>query len=145
MLFSVFRGLILVEKGSLVPRKQGQKIHTTQEIDTENAAVVDSLPDVTCRKRVNISVISDVSGSSTNVNLFTKFQTSILCQTFWRGFFPKIHGEFNGKKKKSSPKQWKSRSRNFIVWNSEIIGFHFTEKSLSFTQKHKRNIFYLTM
>ena len=39
-----------------------------------------------------------------------------------------------------SPKQWKSEKRNFIVWNSEIIGFDSTEKSVYSTEKHKRNL-----
>ena len=44
-----------------------------------------------------------------------------------------MHGEFDWNKR--SPKL-KIRIRNFIVWNSEIIGFDFTEKSLYFTEKH---------
>ena len=45
--------------------------------------------------------------------------------------------------RKCSPhKQWKSKSRIFIVWNSETIGFDFTEKSLYFIEKHKRKLLF---
>ena len=49
-----------------------------------------------------------------------------------------MHGEFDWNKR--SPKL-KIRIRNFIVWNSEIIGLDFTGKSLYFTEKKKKKTY----
>ena len=52
-------------------------------------------------------------------------------------FDPEFMGD-SFSRKKGGPKQWKFENRNFIVCNSEIVSFDFTEKSLYFTEKHRR-------